>query len=583
MTMKTMKLALAAVAVLGAGAVMAQEFGDGKKSDKAKDPAVAPAKPASDAPVNAETPAEPQEFVQSADGAMAQDQKSVDFDNENELPENVLAKLMESEDTSLYDDKTGRILVLSTVTFDVRNPKVSTDFIGERVSRMMELLMNAKAEIVKTICSKMSAERVLALPANPIRNKLQKEEDNLRAQIEYTKSLLDEAGVALQDAKLDTKQLSIPELMAAMADMAKSDYAKKLDGEKKDEFAVAKKEYKKIEDEYKQLLELAKEKQAEFSDNLQQKSGANLSLTAEMQIHGCTVLEQAEGSFLKDGKWQYQISALFSWSAEGQKAAEAILNAKKTTFVPGKHTVTEWLNHYAKIDPKKGGLADWMGPRTYIDKKGDMWYLGIYPAASLSNAREDDKAVKAAALMARAEVGFALYADLMTTNAYESLHLDMNIGGETVSKKLEDYSEKTTEEFKNLVLYGVGKVGPTYNLKHSTGHNIHVVVYGVNASNADEMKSIHANAHKLGLSINTAQESERGRLNRMNEQTRASKDNAAARAVGAQQADQEAAEAFKARAAAERKRQAREAAPSQPQQEKGLKKGTRFIRATDDF
>ena len=50
-----------------------------------------------------------------------------------------------------------------------------------------------------------------------------------------------------------------------------------------------------------------------------------------------------------------------------------------------------------------------------------------------------------------------------------------------------------------------------------------------------------------------------------------------------QQADLETAEAFKKRAAAERKRQVKESAPVQQQQEKGLKKGTRFIRTTDDF
>ena len=360
MKLKTIKLALAAIIAMGVSAATAQEFGDGKKDGTTNE--VAPATVSSTAAV--ETPAEPQEFVQSENGAMAQDQKTIDFDADDETPENVLAQLMQSEDTSLYDPETGRIRVQSTVTFDVRNPKISTDFIGERVSRMMELLMNAKAEIVKTICSKMSAERVLALPSNPIRKQLKKEEQELKKQIEYTKTLLEEAGIALENAKLDTKRLTIPELMASIAALFKSDYAARLDAEKKEEFAAAKNEYQKIAAEYNQLLELAKAKQSEFSDNLQQKSGANIELTAEMQIHGCTVLEQAEGAFLKNGKWKYQISALFSWSEEAQKAAEAILNAKKATFTPGKHTVTEWLNHYAKIDPKKGGLADWMGPRT---------------------------------------------------------------------------------------------------------------------------------------------------------------------------------------------------------------------------
>ena len=148
-----------------------------------------------------------------------------------------------------------------------------------------------------------------------------------------------------------------------------------------------------------------------------------------------------------------------------------------------------------------------------------MWYLGIYATPVMDDALDDERAIKSAALQARAEVGYALYAQLVTTNAFETEHIDFNVDGETVSRKLSDYSEKTTEAFANLQLFGLSKIGPTYNLKHDTGHEIHVVVYGVNASNAETMKSIQSNAHKLGIAINTKQDIERGRQAQMKELT----------------------------------------------------------------
>ena len=162
MTMKTMKLAMAAAAVIGAGAAFAQEFGTAPSTN---DAAAA-------------------EFVQQPNGAMAQDQAQAEaaapVQQAATKPEDALAAYMNDPKNGIlpYDAKTGRIVVQSTVTFDVRNPEVSNGFIEERNARATELLLNAKAEIVKSICSKMSAERLLDLPANPIRKQLDKMGDN---------------------------------------------------------------------------------------------------------------------------------------------------------------------------------------------------------------------------------------------------------------------------------------------------------------------------------------------------------------------------------------------------------------------
>lgn len=568
MTMKTMKLALAAVAVLGVGAATAQEFG----------------KAAAAAPTTA---------VKKSNGAIAQDQAQKDAEAPasqfSDKPADALAAFMNDPQNNIqpYDKDTGRIVVQSTVTFDVLDPDVSADFIEERNSRMMELLLNAKGEIVKSICSQMSAERLLELPANPISKQLGKQEEKIRKIVDKVKKQLEEAGVELNEAKLDAKKLSVPELMAAAAEVYKG-----FDDKKKEKLEASKNTYNALEAEYEALLKQAEQVQNQFTNNLEKTASSSISLSAEMQIHGCSILEQTEGAFIQNGKWKYQISALFSWSEASQKAAEAILavtdsdtNAvQPVKFAPGgKRTVSEWISNLAK----KGALAYWSGPRTYIDKYGDMWYLGIYATPVRDDDIEDEKAEKAAALRARAEVGFALYAQLSTTNFLEETQLDFKVDGRKVTKKLSDYNEKTIEEFKKLNLFGLGKIGPTYNLKHKSGHDIHVVVYGINASNAEEMKSIQDGAHKLGIKINTKQQNEFGRQEQMRQLTEASRDNATARAAGAQQALDEAAAALlptvnsKPQAAPEVSPAAVPPAPAP--QRKGLTPGVQFIRNTDDF
>ena len=559
MTMKTMKLAMAAAAVIGAGAAFAQEFGTAPSTNDAA-----------------------AEFVQQPNGAMAQDQAQAEaaapVQQAATKPEDALAAYMNDPKNGIlpYDAKTGRIVVQSTVTFDVRNPEVSNGFIEERNARATELLLNAKAEIVKSICSKMSAERLLDLPANPIRKQLDKEEAEIRKHVEYVKKQLDEAGIALNDAKLDTKTLSAPELMAAVAQVYKGDYAANLDAEKKAKLEAAKNDYKNLKAEYEALVKKAELVQSQFQDSVSKTSKASISLSAEMQIHGCSILEQSEGAFIQNGKWKYQISAIFSWSQEAQKAAEAILDARPVKFVKGKRSVIDWLGKLKA----NGALADWTGPRTYIDDKGDMWYLGICAAPAYDDSIDDEKAQKSAALRARAEVGYALYSQLVTTNALNELSIDLKVDGATVSKQLSDYNEKTIEGFKNLTIFGLGKVGPTHNLRHASGHDIHVVIYGVNASNAKSMRDIQAAAHKLGIAINTKQEIERSRQVQMRQLTEMSRDNAAARRIGAQQALRETADAFAPQPAPLPQPPPPGAAPQQPA---GFRPGVRFIKSTDDF
>ena len=71
---------------------------------------------------------------------------------------------------------------------------------------------------------------------------------------------------------------------------------------------------------------------------------------------------------------------------ETQNAAAAVLSAKPLKLKPGKKTLREWLDSKAQ----SRALAQWVGPRRYIDKNGDMWFIGIAAAPVAEESAEQE-------------------------------------------------------------------------------------------------------------------------------------------------------------------------------------------------
>ena len=198
---------------------------------------------------------------------------------------------------------------------------------------------------------------------------------------------------------------------------------------------------------------------------------------------------------------------------------------------------------------ENGALATWVGPRNYIDKNGDMWFIGIAAAPTDDDADTEQANREMAELEASAEVMFALYADASSSKTLEKVmqakRID-SLSGDAETKIYKDYSKTQSESFKNIHISNLAKIYDTTVKQQCSGLDIQVVVYGVNSGNVKALRDIQKHAYALGVEVNTTQQYYEGYLQGMKGVYEASKDNQAVRNAGRNAGSQQvAAEAVK--------------------------------------
>ncbi len=477
-----------------------------------------------------------------------------------------------------YDEEADRIIVSDFIEFGIKNPKVSADFIDLRKEKMSELMLKAKAKIIETIMSKMSGSRILDVPGNPIAKQLEKEQSEMNKALAAAREDLAKLDANLADALARRDDVTPGELVAVISSWftsaEKENIAAKYDADKKERYDNAKADFEAAAAKYKELAEKAEALKGTISKEMK----TSLSRVSAMPIYGCTVLQQAESISEKNGRYKYQIAILYSWSGEMMKASGEILKGQSVKFTPGKKSIKEWISGKAK----KGALAQWIGPRQYIDNNGNMWFIGISCAAVDDDADTSEANREAAELEAAAEVMFALYSDATSSKTLNKLmRTKIGANGEKETQIYKDYSKSQGEAFKDIQISGNAELWSGTVRHEPSGLDMHVVVYGVNSGSVKALKDIQARAVALGIEVNTYQEMERGRQEQLRRTFEASKNNPAARAAGAAAASAD----LKAKAAARRSAKPvntfKESAGQSSSQTKGnLRKGTQMI--TDD-
>ena len=477
-----------------------------------------------------------------------------------------------------YDEEADRIIVSDFIEFDIKNPKVSADFIDLRKEKMSELMLKAKAKIIETIMSKMSGSRILDVPGNPIAKQLEKEQSEMNKALAAAREDLAKLDANLADALARRDDVTPSELVAVISSWftsaEKENIAAKYDADKKERYDNAKADFEAAAAKYKELAEKAEALKGTISKEMK----TSLSRVSAMPIYGCTVLQQAESISEKNGRYKYQIAILYSWSGEMMKASGEILKGQSVKFAPGKKSMKDWISGKAK----KGALAQWIGPRQYIDNNGNMWFIGISCAAVDDDADTSEANREAAELEAAAEVMFALYSDATSSKTLNKLmRTKIGANGEKETQIYKDYSKSQGEAFKDIQISGNAELWSGTVRHEPSGLDMHVVVYGVNSGSVKALKDIQARSVALGIEVNTYQEMERGRQGQLRKTFEASKNNPAARAAGAAAASAD----LKAKAAARRSAKPvntfKESAGQSTSQTKGnLRKGTQMI--TDD-
>ena len=477
-----------------------------------------------------------------------------------------------------YDEEADRIIVSDFIEFDIKNPKVSADFIDLRKEKMSELMLKAKAKIIETIMSKMSGSRILDVPGNPIAKQLEKEQAEMNKALAAARDELAKLDAAFGDALARRDDVTPSELVAVISSWytaaEKENIAAKYDADKKERYENSKADFEAAAAKYKELVEKAESLKGTVSKEMK----TSLSRVSAMPIYGCTVLQQAESISEKNGRYKYQIAILYSWSGEMMKASGEILKGQSVKFTPGKKSMKDWISGKAK----KGALAQWIGPRQYIDNNGNMWFIGISCAAIDDDADTSEANRESAELEAAAEVMFALYSDATSSKTLNKLmRTKIAANGEKETQIYKDFSKSQGESFKDIQISGNAELWSGTVRHEPSGIDMHVVVYGVNSGSVKALRDIQSRAVSLGIEVNTYQEMERGRQNQLRSTFDASKTNPSARATGASAASAD----LKAKAAARRPAKPvntfKENAGQSDSRTKGsLRKGTQMI--TDD-
>lgn len=452
-----------------------------------------------------------------------------------------------------YDEEADRIIISDFIEFDIKNPKVSADFIELRKEKMSELLLKAKAKIIETIMSQMSGSRILEVPGNPIAKQVEKEQQEMEKALRIAREDLERLDANLAEALASRDNVTVSELIAVISSWItkadKENLAEKLDADKKEAYANAKADFEEAKAKYNELAEKAEAIKGTISKEMK----TSISRVSQMPIYGCTVLQQAESISENNGRYKYQIAILYSWSKEMMNASGEILKGQSIKFTPGKKSIKEWI--YGKS--QSGALSQWLGPRQFIDNKGNMWFIGISCAAINNDADISEANREGAELEAAAEVMFALYSDAMSYRTLEKLmRTKVGMNGEKDTQIYKDYRKTQSEEFNNLHISGNGELWSGTVRHEPSGLDMHVVVYGVNTGSVKTLKDIQAQATSLGIEVNTYQEMERGRQDILRKTFDASKNNPDARNAGA------------ADAAADLKKKAAEQAAKRNQQVK---------------
>lgn len=448
-----------------------------------------------------------------------------------------------------YDEEADRIIVSDYIEFDVKNPKVSADFINRRKEKMSELMLKAKAKIIETIMSKMSGSRILDVPGNPITKQLEKEQKEMNKALQAARDDLAKLDANLAEALSARDGLTASELVAVISSWFtkadKENIAEKFDADKKEAYANAKADFEAASAKYKELAEKAEA----LKGTISKKMETSLSRVSAMPIYGCTVLQQAESITEKNGRYKYQIAILYSWSGEMMKASGEILKGEAVKFKPGKKSMKEWIAGKAR----KGALAQWIGPRQFIDNNGNMWFLGIACAAIDDDSDTSEANREAAELEAASEVMFALYSDATSSRTLDKLmRTRVGANGEKETQVFKDFSKSQSESFKDIQISGNAELWSGTVRHEPSGLDMHVVVNGVNSGSVRVLKDIQARAVSLGVEVNTYQEMERGRQDQLRNSFEASKNNAAARTAGAAAASADLKAKAAARAAAKK-------------------------------
>lgn len=456
-----------------------------------------------EAPAAAETPAA-SEAPAVTDGGVAAVQEaqdtSVETPAEFKSAEDILReKMAEKGWEEGWNEEKGRIIVVQSESFVEKDPAKSSNFFARRDFYAKRAALDAKASIIEMINSQISAEDQLDIPGKDVGKELSKERDAVFAAVEAKKAallaLLEKTNKAEADMLAGTTfGMRCDDMMVAIIKKLDKEYdSGKHDAAMKKRYEELKAECQKISAEYNELV-----KHAESLKQVDATQTSKITQMAKMPIYGTTSILQAESWDKSTG--EYMVSVVFTWSKALERAVRAIVTGEDFKTKPGKATVNQWL---AKQD-----LATMVGPRQFIDDKGNRWFLGVTcrSVQGLTSIKKK-KAQGMVDMYAKQMAMFSVFSDVESFKEAQSAMETR--GDEDITA--EDFAQRVGAKIEKKTVRGLQKL-TSKELKHPvTGDKIYVAVWGLNAGSAKSALEIEKINYATKVMDNRHQTVEHGR------------------------------------------------------------------------
>jgi hypothetical protein len=442
-----------------------------------------------------------------------------------------------------WDEEKKRYLSIQAASFNTEDPVSDTDFCVKREMFVKRAILAAKAEIIFYINSTMSAREKLDVPGTDIHAQFSRDYDaaqsRLRSQQAVIAKLLaeyDEAEAeALEGATLDDR-------LKVLMDAA----IKKLDPEySTDQIEAKKKErFEKAKARYVEALAAIERIEAEVAKVKGQEVGSmtsEISRIASRPLIGATLVAQTES--WNPEEETYEVGVLLCWSPKLEQAALASLTGEPVVGAkPGKSglTVQQWL--------KMQDLSQMVGPRQFIDKDGQRWFLGISTRPTLKNSVADERNQILAEEFAAQMAAFSLYSDVDASSKATQVMKqysteDLNKSETKVAESLE---RAISQSFENLQISGMTVMsGKTGTVTHPlTGQKMHVRIQALSPSSARSAMDTERRTILAGIKLNKSQSFGKARTEELNAALKNSKNDSKAADAGRNQGKKELAEAM---------------------------------------
>jgi len=450
-----------------------------------------------------------------------------------------------------WDPVKKRYISIGENYFTTDEPASDPSFCLHREIALQRALLDARAKVAEFCNIEMDGELQAEIPGTELNTEfgrdLEAAQRRLDAQKQEVVALLQDVDKAQAEA---LKGATVGDRINATWDAA----IKKLDAtydkanieqEKKTKLENAKKEYRESRAEIQKLGEEIKNAKASIARTFNSKE----STLAKMPLFGSTCIYQTESWDSK--KKIYTVNAALVWSVGLEKSTRAIIQGQDVVMDAPKKGVTfeKWL--------ESQDLGAMIGPRTFMDEKGQRWFIGIAarPLVDQPSKREKNR------LMARTQADFmavfSLRADMeIATTARQMSQTISKDKGQEVEQGAEDLATRVSAKIKQQHINGLERLREVEAEHTLTGIKMAVAISGISPDSVRAGLMVEEQSYMAAVTANKENSRRQGRKDQLEASKEASKNDRASYVKGRADANSALAQQEADRAAVAAKRAA---------------------------